>query len=134
MYLKPQILIACSIAILLGSAANAQSRRQMIQDLDSNGDGMIQFSELQSFRARAFDQFDTNGNGIADPSELSALEERAASSGRAGSVSFDPSAADRNGDGTITRQEFASYIPQRTLNADRDGDGALSRSELRALR
>ena len=41
---------------------------------------------------------------------------------------------DRNGDGKISRDEFAAFIPDRLLRADTNGDGALSISELRALR
>lgn len=128
------LMTTCLSIALCATAANAQNARQMMQQIDSNGDGMIQFSELQSFRVRAFDQFDTNGNGIADPAELTALEQQAANSGRSGPASLDPYASDTNMDGVITREEFASYIPPRTLGADRNGDGALSRSELRALR
>ncbi len=134
MKLRTALSGVCAAAILLATAADAQSRREMLNELDRNRDGKIQFEELQAFRARAFDRFDTNGNGIADPAELSALEQQARRSGRSGPVGLDPYASDANRDGVITRQEFAGYIPARTLNADRNGDGALSRSEMRALR
>jgi Ca2+-binding EF-hand superfamily protein len=41
---------------------------------------------------------------------------------------------DRNGDGKISRDEFASFIPDRLIKADADGDQALSLEELRSLR
>ncbi|WKL39651.1 hypothetical protein Q1M64_05625 (plasmid) [Sinorhizobium meliloti] len=41
---------------------------------------------------------------------------------------------DANGDGRITRAEFAQFVPDRLLRADNNGDRALSLSELKALR
>jgi len=134
MTFKTVMTCGCVAAILVASAADAQSRRQLMQQIDINGDGLIQFAELRAFRARAFDEIDTNNDGIANASELAALQERAASSGRLGPANLDPFSSDANGDGVITRQEFASYIPPRTLSADANRDGALSRSEMRALR
>ena len=125
--------IGLSVTVL-ASTADAQNRRQILQDVDANRDGLIQFSELQSFRARVFDNLDTNRNGVVDSSELAALEQQAANSGRSGPVSLDPYASDANRDGVITRQEFVNHIPPTARNADRNGDGALSRAELRALR
>ncbi len=128
------LLVTGATVLAIGSAALAQSPRAMLREIDTNQDQLIQFSELQSFRARTFDRFDTNGDGIADADEVAALRARAEGSGRRGPINMEPGAADANGDGVITRSEFASYLPERTLNADRNGDGALSRSELRALR
>ena len=127
-------LLFCFVFLLLTTPAEAQSPRQMLQEIDANRDGKIQFSELRSFRAAAFDRIDSNRNGVADPSELNALKEQAARNGRASPANLDPRASDTNGDGVITRQEFANYLPPRTLNADRNRDGALSRSEMRSLR
>lgn len=132
---QAKLYIPLCLAILtLTTSAEAQSNRQMMRDLDSNGDRLIQFSELQALRAQAFDRIDFDGNGIADPSEVSVLEQLAGQYRRIDAFSFDRFAVDRDGDGVITRVEFATFIPERTLLADRNGDGALSRTELRALR
>jgi len=41
---------------------------------------------------------------------------------------------DTNGNGRISRDEFARFIPDRLLRADANGDRSLSLSELRKLK
>ena len=123
-----------SASLFFASCTSAQNPRQAMQQLDANGDGMLQFSEVQSFRAAAFDRFDTDASGSLDANEIAAAQQQAAGRSRGGPADLDPYASDRNRDGLITRDEFVSYIAPRLLSADRNGDGALSRSELRALR
>lgn len=131
---KAILKAAIVFSVLIVPVAHAQNQRQMMRELDLNGDRKVQFTELQSFRALMFDRFDTNLNGIADPDELAVLQQQAIASGRSGPANLDPQNADTNGDGVITREEFAAYLSPKMIAADRNGDQALSRRELRSLR
>lgn len=128
------LLTIFAASLALASNASAQNPRQAMKQIDTNGDRMLQFSEIQSFRASAFDRFDINASGILEASEIASMQQQAASRRRAGPADLDPYASDKDQDGLISRDEFVSYIAPRLLSADHNGDGALSRSELRALR
>jgi len=70
---------------------------------------------------------------VLDAGEIEALRARAG--GRGGAIErVEPGAMDGDGDGRLSRAEFADTIPQRLREADRNGDGTLSRRELRWLR
>jgi len=128
------LLTVFAASLALASKASAQNPRQAMKQIDTNGDRMLQFSEIQNFRASAFDRLDINASGILEASEIASMQQQTAGRRRGGSADLDPYAADQNRDGFISRDEFVSYIAPRLLSADRNGDGALSRSELRALR
>jgi len=124
-----------ALVLTLGATqAAAQSRQEMFAQIDTNNDRMLQFTELETFRGTVFDRLDVNANGFADPEELEALQEQAAANGRVAPGAVDPTRADGDGDGQISRMEFAAAIPDRLRNADSNGDGALSRRELMAAR
>lgn len=131
---KPLVLL-CVTMVLFPQLSHAQSNRQMLREIDVNRDRLIQFTELQAFRARLFDQIDRDGNGILGPAELTLLRDSVGQNrNRGGAVGLNPFNADLNGDGVLTRSEFVTHIPQRLLLADQNGDRALSRSELRRSR
>lgn len=133
-----------ALAVLLlgsgsASAAGAENARQMFRQMDQNGDRALQFAEIQVARAQFFDRLDTNRNGILDAKEIEQAARRFGEARNRQIASVDGLGAqaarmDRNGDGKISRDEFARFIPDRLLRADRNGDRSLSLSELRALR
>ncbi|TPM07353.1 MULTISPECIES: EF-hand domain-containing protein [unclassified Mesorhizobium] len=123
-----------------GSACAADGgARELFRRIDTNGDRKLEFSEIQAARAQMFDRMDANHNGLLDAGEVRTAVEQVKSKrdfqaaqfagfqGQAGRI-------DRNGDGKISRDEFAAFIPDRLLQADTNGDGSLSISELRTLR
>ncbi|CAH1651881.1 EF-hand domain-containing protein [Chelatococcus asaccharovorans] len=129
--------------LLLGagsaSAAGAENARQMFRQMDQNGDRSLQFAEIQAARARLFDRLDANHNGILDTKEIAQATRRLGEARNVEIASADGLGAqaarmDRNGDGRISRDEFARFIPDRLLRADTNGDRSLSLWELRALR
>ncbi|MCV3209380.1 EF-hand domain-containing protein [Mesorhizobium sp. YC-39] len=129
--------------LLLGAngalAADGAAARQLFQRIDTNGDRILEFGEIQAARAQMFDRMDANHNGLLDPGEVRDAVQQVKSRrdfGSAQVADFKAQAGrmDRNGDGKISRDEFASFIPDRLLQADKNGDRALSISELRALR
>lgn len=121
-------------------AADGNRARDMFRQLDTNGDRKIEFSEIKAARAKLFERLDANRNGVLDPQETQAAVDRAKSGRGAGTVAQladleqQKAMMDRNGDGRISRDEFASVIPDRLVKADTDADQALSLRELRSLR
>lgn len=137
-----KIAMACA-GLLLGAsgawAADGSGAREFFQRIDTNGDRMLQFGEIQAARAQMFDRMDTNHNGLLDPDEVRTAAEQIKAKRDFQSAQFagfqaQASRMDRNGDGRISRDEFAGFIPDRLLQADKNGDRLLSLSELRALR
>lgn len=129
------LLASCS-----AMASDRERAREMFQQLDTNGDRKLEFSEIEAGRARLFDRLDVNHNGFLDPEEIQTAADRAkAARGNRGDAQLADlqqrkSLMDRNGDGKISRDEFADFIPDRLVKADTDGDQALSLRELRSLR
>lgn len=121
-------------------ASERERAGDMFRELDTNGDRKLAFSEIEAGRAKLFDRLDANRNGVLDPQEVQAAVDRAksATGGSAGAQLADlqqrKAMMDRNGDGKISRDEFANFIPERLVKADIDGDRALSLRELRSLR
>lgn len=113
--------------------------RELFHAMDTNRDRTLQFAEIQAFRARLFDRMDANRNGFLDPAEIRQVEARTVNAGSSSAPeAAEPRAQrvrlDTNGDGAISRDEFASFIPGHLLSADVNGDQSLSLSELRVLR
>jgi Ca2+-binding EF-hand superfamily protein len=135
-------LLACVMVVLVtGSACAADGKkvRQAFRQMDQNGDRALQFTEIQAARTALFDRLDANRNGVLDNGEGQAALQRVREGGRlqmAAAEGLEPQvrSMDANGDGRITRAEFAQFIPDRLLGADTNGDRSLSLSELRALR
>ncbi|ALA20462.1 MULTISPECIES: EF-hand domain-containing protein [Chelatococcus] len=139
--MKWKALAAAMLLLVTGSAcaSDGPGARQMFRQMDRNGDRTLQFSEIAEARGRFFDRMDRNGNGFLDPEEAKAAAARLKEAGRFQAASLEGLEAraermDANGDGRISREEFARFVPDRLLRADADGDRALSLSELRALR
>ncbi|TPN50266.1 EF-hand domain-containing protein [Mesorhizobium sp. B1-1-9] len=123
-----------------GSACAADGgARELFRRIDTNGDRKLEFSEIQAARAQMFDRMDANHNGLLDAGEVRTAVGQVKSKRDFQAAQFAGFQAqagriDRNGDGKISRDEFAGFIPDRLLQADTNGDGSLSISELRALR
>jgi len=124
-----------------GAMASEQNRAgDIFRQLDTNDNRKLEFSEIKAGRAKLFDRLDANRNGILDPEEVQSAIDRAKSAGSGSAhaqladLQQRKATVDRNGDGKISRDEFASFIPDRLVKADTDGDQALSLRELRSLR
>jgi Ca2+-binding EF-hand superfamily protein len=136
-----KLLAFVMVVLATGSAcaADGQKARQAFRQMDQNGDRALQFTEIQAARAALFDRLDANRNGVLESGEAKAAFQRVREGGRhqmatAEGLENNARRMDANGDGRITKAEFAQFIPDRLLRADSNGDRALSISELRALR
>ncbi|WP_416797720.1 EF-hand domain-containing protein [Ciceribacter azotifigens] len=135
-------LLACVVVVFATGSACAgdgQKARQVHRQMDRNGDRALQFTEIQAARAALFDRLDTNRDSVLDRGEAQAALQRAREGGRVQMATADglvPQGGrmDVDGDGRITKVEFAQFLPDRLLRADSNGDRELSRAELRALR
>ncbi len=59
------------LAVLVTSAAAAQdSRSDYLRMFDSDGDGQVSESEYLAYLSRGFASMDSNGDGVIDRSEL----------------------------------------------------------------
>jgi len=136
-----KIVMALAGMLLCTASACAAdgSARDLFRHIDTNGDRKLEFSEIRAARAQMFDRMDANHNGLLDAGEVRTAVEQVKSKRDFQAAQFaglqaQASRIDRNGDGKISRDEFAAFIPDRLLQADTNSDGALSISELRALR
>lgn len=146
--MRPASLLLAVVGFCVTAAGGAHASdvegvRAKFREIDTNGDRMIQFSEIEAARAKIFDRMDANGNGVLDQAEIDTVRKVAASrgqkSGKPGFLAgFDASGRmklmDTNGDGAISRAEFAGFIPPEMRAADKDGDNALSIKEMRSLK
>jgi Ca2+-binding EF-hand superfamily protein len=122
-----------------------------IMENDANGDGQLTQDEIPEYLARMLTGADTNADGAISREELQQAmqnmrggfggpgEGGAGFGGRGGFGGMaDPEtmarqimAADRNGDGLISRNEMTPQMAAMLQGADTNGDGALNAKEVR---
>lgn len=139
----PAAHLAAALIVTVASggyaaASDVEAMRERFREVDSNGDRALQFTEIETARARLFDRLDSNGNAVLDPEEVEALRKAAAARQGGGLAQADLAGRarliDADGDGVIERAEFARFLPERLRKADANGDRKLSLRELRALK
>lgn len=156
---KPQILkqfLAASAALLVAGGAFAQASApaapaapagkpgmghhmdhgggMWMKAIDTDGDGAISKAEADAW----FNKLDTNRDGKIDKAEMDAhrkatMAERHARMQAAFDEKF--KAADKNGDGALTKAEANAGLPhlaKRFDQLDANRDGKLTRDEIRA--
>lgn len=123
-------------ALALGGAAYAGGwggphggpmRGGLLEIYDTNDDGKLTQAEIDEARKANLAKFDADGNG-----ELTLVEYQAlwADAMRQAMVrQFQ--ANDADGSGTITVEEFTVRFAEVVADLDRNGDGTLTRDELR---
>lgn len=116
---------------------------QLFEQVDANGDGTIERSEVEAFRAARFAEADADGDGKVTPEELQAM--RTAWVEKRTAERF--ASLDADGDGSISEQEFMTAQSERRQawmggehgekraarhfdRMDANNDGALDAEEL----
>jgi len=146
--MRPASLLLAVVGFCVTAAGGAHASdvegvRAKFREIDTNGDRAMQFSEIEAARAKIFGRMDANGNGVLDQAEIDTVRKVAAAQGKKSGnpgflAAFDASGRmtlmDTNGDGAISRAEFAGFIPPEMRRADSNGDNALSIKEMRSLK
>jgi Ca2+-binding EF-hand superfamily protein len=103
-----------------------------LQKADANGDGAISRDEFAKFRAAQFDRRDTNKDGFITAADKPARADAKADTD-AGPGRF-MKAADTNGDGKISRDEFVSGGGKMFDRLDANKDGVIAKAEFDAAK
>jgi hypothetical protein len=129
-------LMAClSMTVLVqGCMSTAEPPAAGPPRVDANDDGIVTREEAQVYPRLAthFDAADTNRDGRLEGAELEAGREIARREARA-AIRERWSAADKDGDGTISRAEADESMPrlaERFGDFDANNDGKISRDEI----
>ncbi|RAA14740.1 EF-hand domain-containing protein [Ralstonia pseudosolanacearum] len=109
--------------------------------LDTNGDGMVSRDEAKGHRwlEDHFDEIDTNHDGQISKDELAAWHKTHAGEMRGkmqARLDAKFKAADKNGDGALTREEMQAGLPKLARHFDEidaNHDGKVTEDEIRAF-
>jgi Ca2+-binding EF-hand superfamily protein len=129
--------VGFGLALLAGGAIVARAQnagpinfQELFLQLDANGDRIIDRGEIPDSGRAAFEALlkngDTNKDGRIDQEEYRSMLVAVRDAG--GSLSGRFAELDKNGDGKLTRDEFAGP-PGLFSRFDADGDGVITRDE-----
>ena len=120
------------------------NRQLEMKALDVNKDGILQASELGQKAEKTFDSADVNKDGVISSEEsaaamartktqnLEATGSKSQANRQAMRTKSQYKNADRNDDGTVSKQEYEAFFGSRHQTFDRNGDGVVTTDEYRS--
>ncbi|MDO8411106.1 MAG: EF-hand domain-containing protein [Phenylobacterium sp.] len=124
--MKRLFLLAAGFAVLATPALAQMGAQDPFADADTNRDGLITMAEHQASRAARFDRLDRDRDGVIRMQDFPRIARR----GDGGAdLQRMISAADRNRDGALTREEMLASPPVAFALADANNDGILTAAE-----
>jgi Ca2+-binding EF-hand superfamily protein len=124
------LAMADDVSFGTGGYASALRTKEMMEKMDTNGDGMVSKDEWTKFQNRAFDGLDKDKSGYLTEAEWTghANENFAfATAAYARGLMTDSmfKKIDANGDGKISREEFLAYHRKIWDMLDKNKKGAV---------
>jgi len=127
--------ITIFFVLLASVATRALARRgggEWFAAADASGDGSVTKAEFASYRDATFAKLDRNSDGVVSPADFPRLAKRKPEAiARLTQVLGN---ADSNGDGAISRSEFAQAPPVMFERSDTNRDGRVTKAEYDAAR
>lgn len=132
------LAVASIVVAVAAQAGDMQARHPAGQGPDANNDGVVTREEAKAFPrlTETFDASDKNKDGQLDQAEMTAHREAMRGEMRAKGLER-WKAADRDGNGSLSREEATASMPHLADNFDQvDGnkDGQVSAEEMHAFR
>ena len=132
-------LAATALLTIAAAPALAQGvpGAHFIENWDADGDGQVTPEEVAAKRSEIFVMFDQSEDGVLDATEYALFDETRkadmdanAGGGQGPMKAVDEAMAlafnDGNGDGLVSREEFAAATQVFFTRIDRDGDGLVT--------
>ena len=134
---KMSIWICTGLAVsAISGVAGAQMRGspgQMLEKADANQDGIVTREEYQQSRLAMFDKLDRNDDGFIDSEDAPKFRRRNSAGGGERMEAL-KAELDKDGDGRISREEFANGPMLVFEKADTNQDGKLDSAEIAAFK
>jgi Ca2+-binding EF-hand superfamily protein len=131
-------LVSLCVALVAQAGTTAPPAKPGRYSIDANNDGIVTREEARSFPrlSEQFDAADTNKDGQLDTAEMNAHREAMRGEMRV-KAQERWTAADKDGDGALSREEASASMPRmadRFDQFDANGDGTISRDEMHNFR
>jgi hypothetical protein len=134
----PTLIFAGILSLTAAGCATAQmrgaNRGQFLDNADANQDGVITREEFQQARLTAFDKIDRNHDGFLDSEDAPKFRRRANGGSGGERLQALKEELDQDGDGRVSREEFANGPMLAFDKADANHDGKLDSAEIDALK
>ena len=128
------ILIIAATSLTLNTGISAVAGTKMADKLDTNKDGLIQFSEFADHANQKFTRMDANGDGVVNQDERKAFHEAK----RDEHLTKRFARLDANDDGLVSPSEYKNAADERRARRleklDINGDGEITKEDRIARR
>ena len=129
------VALGTSVAAISASQAGGWGKhggkgshmRQIIQEIDTNKDGVLTEAEITATRDAKMSEFDTSGDRSLSLDEFAALWSDFTRTRMVDRFQM----LDDNGDGQVTEAEFAAPFTMMISYLDRNDDGQITKDEMR---